>query len=67
MDEKKLFTKTDGVISSLIDDIKNGDLTLPELQRPFVWGNNRARDLFNSMFQEASFTQIHKSPLQIHK
>jgi hypothetical protein len=26
MDERNLFTKTDGVITSLIDDIKNGDL-----------------------------------------
>lgn len=51
MDDKSLFTKTDGNLNSLIDDIKNGDLALPELQRPFVWGNNRVRDLFDSMYQ----------------
>jgi hypothetical protein len=26
-------------------------LALPELQRPFVWGNNRVRDLFDSMYR----------------
>lgn len=51
MAQKTLFSKTDGEINSLIDDIKNGDLALPELQRPFVWGNNRVRDLFDSMYQ----------------
>lgn len=51
MSQKTLFSKTDGEINSLIDDIKNGDLALPELQRPFVWGNNRVRDLFDSMYQ----------------
>lgn len=51
MDEKTLFSKRDGEINSLIDDIKNGDLALPELQRPFVWGNSRVRDLFDSMYQ----------------
>ena len=51
MQGKTLFSKTDGEINSLIDDIKNGDLALPELQRPFVWGNSRVRDLFDSMYQ----------------
>lgn len=46
----QIFSETSGSISVLIGYINNGDLALPELQRPFVWGNNRVRDLFDSMY-----------------
>ena len=47
----QIFSETSGAISALIGYIDNGDLALPELQRPFVWGNNRVRDLFDSMYR----------------
>lgn len=47
----QIFSETSGSISALIGYIDNGDLALPELQRPFVWGNNRVRDLFDSMYR----------------
>ena len=47
----QIFSETSGSISALISYIENGDLALPELQRPFVWGNNRVRDLFDSMYR----------------
>lgn len=47
----QIFSETSGAISALIGYIENGDLALPELQRPFVWGNNRVRDLFDSMYK----------------
>lgn len=47
----QIFSETSGPISALIGYIENGDLALPELQRPFVWGNNRVRDLFDSMYR----------------
>jgi len=47
----QIFSETSGSISALIGYIENGDLALPELQRPFVWGNNRVRDLFDSMYR----------------
>ena len=28
-----------------------GQIGLPEIQRPFVWGNAKVRDLFDSMYQ----------------
>ena len=47
----QIFSETSGAISALIGYIENGDLALPELQRPFVWGSNRVRDLFDSMYR----------------
>lgn len=47
----QIFSETRGPITKLIEYIDNGDLALPELQRPFVWGNNRVRDLFDSMYR----------------
>ena len=47
----QIFSETKGAISVLIDYIENGDLALPELQRPFVWGNSKVRDLFDSMYR----------------
>lgn len=47
----QIFSKIDGAITTLIDYIETGDLALPDLQRPFVWGNNKVRDLFDSMYR----------------
>ena len=46
-----LFTKVDYTLSSLTDDIANGRLGLPDIQRPFVWKNVKVRDLFDSMYR----------------
>lgn len=47
----QIFSKIDGAVATLIGYIETGDLALPELQRPFVWGNNKVRDLFDSMYR----------------
>jgi hypothetical protein len=47
----QIFSKIDGAIATLIGYIETGDLALPDLQRPFVWGNNKVRDLFDSMYR----------------
>jgi len=47
----QIFSKIDGAIATLISYIETGDLALPDLQRPFVWGNNKVRDLFDSMYR----------------
>src|ERR1700748_1692796 len=46
-----LFTKVDYTLSSLADAIANGQIGLPDIQRPFVWRNVKVRDLFDSMFR----------------
>ena len=48
---KTIFRKTTGELNTLFDQIDRGELGLPELQRPFVWGNNKVRDLFDSMYR----------------
>lgn len=51
-DEKTvLFKGTNYSLSKLIQDIDFGDISLPDLQRPFVWKPTQVRDLFDSMFR----------------
>ena len=37
-------------INSLLDDIEREAIALPDLQRPFVWEDTRARELLDSLF-----------------
>lgn len=46
-----VFRMTSFTLRHLVDNIKRGDIALPELQRPFVWSNSKARDLFDSMYR----------------
>ncbi len=46
-----VFTKVDYDLSSLVKYIELGEIGLPDIQRPFVWRNNKVRDLFDSMYQ----------------
>ena len=46
-----LFKKVDYSLSKLIHDIQQGEIGLPDIQRPFVWGGAKVRDLFDSMFK----------------
>ena len=46
-----VFRTTTFTLRHLADNIKRGDIALPELQRPFVWSNSKVRDLFDSMFR----------------
>lgn len=46
-----IFTTTNYPISALIEDIDQGKIGLPELQRPFVWPNVNVRNLFDSLYR----------------
>lgn len=46
-----IFNRTDLSIEYLTKSIDSGAIGLPELQRPFVWGDNKARDLLKSMLK----------------
>ncbi|MFB6271372.1 MAG: DUF262 domain-containing protein [Salinibacter sp.] len=50
-DKTVLFKRTDYSLTKLIQDIDFGDISLPDLQRPFVWKPFQVRDLFDSMFR----------------
>ncbi len=45
------FKRVDYDLSGLLNYIDNGDIGLPDIQRPFVWSNARVRDLFDSMYR----------------
>ena len=46
-----LFKDTTYSVSGLVEDIKGGEVALPDLQRPFVWGASKVRDLLDSMYK----------------
>lgn len=35
----------------MVKDVRNGRIGLPDLQRPFVWKDNKVRELFDSMLK----------------
>ncbi len=48
---KELYGSIPMVVEDLLKDIKSGKLGLPDLQRPFVWKDNKVRDLLDSMLK----------------
>lgn len=48
---KELFDNIPSKVGDLLSDVKNGKVGLPDLQRPFVWKDKKARDLLDSMLK----------------
>lgn len=48
---RELFTIIPSKITDLLMDVKNGRIGLPDLQRPFVWKDNKVRELLDSMMK----------------
>lgn len=46
-----IYKKVDLSLGGLIQDIRLGRIGLPDLQRPFVWTNQKVRNLFDSMYR----------------
>lgn len=46
-----LYRDSGYTLTFLIEDIKRGNIALPEIQRPFVWKDAQVRDLFDSMYR----------------
>ena len=44
------FSHTQYPVDALVAQIDTGELSLPDLQRPFVWERARVRDLFDSLY-----------------
>ena len=45
------FETKNNAISSLISAIRDGNIAIPEIQRPFVWDGIKVRDLMDSMYR----------------
>ncbi len=46
-----LYKDTGYSLVHLVEDIKHGNIALPDIQRPFVWSAAKARDLFDSLYR----------------
>ena len=46
-----LFKEVSFSLSKLVEDIRMGEIGLPDIQRPFVWKDAKVRDLFDSMYK----------------
>lgn len=48
---KEIFRNYPSKVEDLMKDVISGKLGLPDLQRPFVWSDNKVRDLLDSMMK----------------
>ena len=48
---KELFERIDRQVKDLLTEVITGKVGLPDLQRPFVWQDNKVRDLLDSMMK----------------
>lgn len=48
---KELFKNVPSKVGDLVRDVRSGRIGLPDLQRPFVWRDNKVRELFDSMLK----------------
>lgn len=48
---KTLYKDTGYSLTHLVEDIRHGNIALPDIQRPFVWSSTKIRDLFDSMYR----------------
>jgi uncharacterized protein with ParB-like and HNH nuclease domain len=39
------------LIESLLAWVKEGEIAIPEIQRPFVWDKSKVRDLMDSIYR----------------
>ena len=39
------------LIETVLSWVKSGEIAIPEIQRPFVWGSSKVRDLMDSLYQ----------------
>ncbi|MGI8588080.1 MAG: GmrSD restriction endonuclease domain-containing protein [Chloroflexia bacterium] len=53
-----MIRSQDQEIQSLIADIRDGKLMLPELQRSYIWSAQQVRDLFDSIYHQYPSGQI---------
>jgi hypothetical protein len=51
MNNNVVFNPKNYALGKLISDIENGDIALPDLQRPFVWEPIKVRDFIDSLYK----------------
>ena len=65
---QELFERVDRKVGNLLDDVMNGRIGLPDLQRPFVWADSKVRNLFDSMMKgfPIGYVMLWASPEDYH-
>ena len=60
----ELFKNIPSKVDDLVRGVRIGRIGLPDLQRPFVWTDNKVRDLFDSMIKgyPIGYVMIWESP-----
>ena len=60
----ELFKNIPSKVDDLVRGVRIGRIGLPDLQRPFVWTDNKVRDLFDSMMKgyPIGYVMIWESP-----
>lgn len=60
----ELFKNIPSKVDDLVRGVRIGSIGLPDLQRPFVWTDNKVRDLFDSMIKgyPIGYVMIWESP-----
>lgn len=48
---QELFERVDRKVGNLLNEVIEGRIGLPDLQRPFVWSDTKVRDLLDSMMK----------------
>ena len=48
---KEMFNNIPSKVGELLMQVRNGSVGLPDLQRPFVWEDNKVRELLDSMLK----------------
>ena len=46
----ELFSHKEWNVAKLVSRVQSGELRLPDIQRPFVWSNVKARELIDSLY-----------------
>ena len=61
---KELFRNIPSSVDHLLNDVRNGRIGLPDLQRPFVWTDSKVRNLLDSMIKgyPIGYIMLWKSP-----
>ena len=51
MNQGVVFNNTNYELNNLVSDVDSGIISLPDLQRPFVWKDTQIRDLIDSLYK----------------
>ena len=47
--QKPKYTVHQYPVSSFLEAVKNGEIVIPEIHRPFVWSSSKVRDLMENL------------------